>query len=252
MSAARLRQLPSAGRTALASAPRLGRRAGCARNSLAFSTTYYDSQSGQHVQRLDGVRLHELSLGSATSPKAPAELTQPDEQEIGARVASFEMPLSTLPTRAGAGVPLAYARLSEEQHTTESVERCLKLGVGASLSLKVGVGLGADAPITKVIRFAEQAAEVGRTPASLPIRVCLLDALSHESPGRVELVCAKLADAGVSVLTLSSEDEHTDCEALDDFIEALLLADVEGTPMQDRVRPSLQQLPHKNWQGSLP
>jgi len=186
--------------------------------------TTYDSQSGQHVERVAGVLLHELSL---------AEATTPDMTTLrGARIDSFEV------LRGGAaGLTLgsagrrAYLRLSAAEHSPEFVEQCLQLGAGASLDLDVGLGLAADAAITRVIRFAELAAE----RPGLPVRVCLLDALSHESPGRVELVCAKLADAGVGALVLVAAEDDPECSNLEDLVEALLGADVLGAPMSDRV-----------------
>lgn len=198
-----------------------------------FSTSYYDSQSGEHVQRVDGLLLHELSLSASTSLR-PEQLS---ESSVGTRLSSFELPLSAISKDKLTGLPLAFARLTEQEHTADMVGRCAELGVGASLSLKVGNGLGADAAITKVIRVAEVAAESGA--GGVLVRACLLDALGHDSPSRVELVCAKLADAGVSVLTLGGEEgREIDEDEMEELVEALIQADVVGTPMQDRVRAS--------------
>lgn len=183
------------------------------------------------MQRVDGLLFHELSLTDSPS----VGRSQLSQSSVGARLSSFELPLGAFSNEAMVGLPTAYARLTEQEHTLEAVGRCAELGVGASLSLQVGLGLAADAAITKVIRFAEAAAESGA--GGVPIRVCLLDALGHSSPGRVELVCAKLADAGVAVLTLGAAGgQESDVDGMEELVEALILADVVGAPMQDRVR----------------
>jgi len=206
------------------------RRGHAARRLLS---TYYDSQSGLHVSRVDGPRLHEI--GPASAPDLLPLAASARLPSVALAAASASSQAESLLT---AGVsPFLHAG-RDTASWADHLETSAELGLGLSLEVSCGatpeldVRLASDRAVSSAVALLETAAE-----RSVPVRVGLLDALL---PGaaRVELLACKLADAGADVITLVCPADDAACgddDELEEILEGLVGSDVLGTPMADRV-----------------
>ena len=199
------------------------------RHAVRFlSSTYYDSQSGLHVSRVSGPRLHE------TGPAWAPDLLL---LAVAARLPSVALAAASASAHGeslqAAGVsPFLHAGLDLASWPYH-LETCVELGLGLSLEVSCGEAPEAsDCAVSHAVTLIETAVE-----RAVPVRVALLDALL---PGaaRIELLACKLADAGVDVITLvcpQGDEACGDEDELEEILEGLVGSDVLGTPMADRV-----------------
>lgn len=207
---------------------------GSTRAARLLSSTYYDSQSGLHVSRVDGPRLHEI--GPALAPDLLPLAAAARLPSVALAATSASSPQADNLQAAGV-LPFLHAG-RDPAAWANHLKTCAELGAGLSLDVSCGetpeleVRLASDCAVSKACALLETAVE-----HSVPVRVALLDALL---PGaaRVELLACKLADAGADVITLVCPADDVGCgddDELEEIIEGLVGSDVLGTPMADRV-----------------
>ncbi|OQR99777.1 hypothetical protein THRCLA_21790 [Thraustotheca clavata] len=164
---------------------------------LSTKTSYYDSQSGQHVEYTNAIQIHALGDENSPTIEGLASLTIPSAIKMH----------ELLPKNI----------LVSSEDTSHGFNIALDVSCTADRATW-------DAIIAKSAKAVELKKQV---------KITLLDALDA-SPYDVQLLGSLLADAGVNILTLST-GISTDTDALEEVYEALTWSDVVGLPMKQRV-----------------
>lgn len=211
-----------------------------------FSTTYYDSQSGEHVTIAQGVCLHALSSAARWEPNEHFRMLR------AAGLASVELHRKTDLEAHVWGAPsdalIPYVRIADRL-ALDGVAQCRDYGWPPHNNVGVVVTVPLCEPHSMAVAGSGPAVELARAArsAGLRMRVNILDAFGDEADpdpdpeGDLQLIAAQLADEGCETIILDDRRGHLGTvadqapERLERALEAITWCDVVGLPMSDRV-----------------
>ena len=219
-----------------------------------FSSTYYDSQSGEHVTLAQGVHLHAVSGAVRWDADVHFRMLR------AAGLASVELHRKTDMEAHVWGAPsdvlVPFVRIADRL-ALDGVAQCRDYGWPPHNNIGVVVAVPLCEPDTMAVSGSDPAIELARAAkaAGLRVRASLLDAFGADADpdpdpeGDLQLIAAQLADEGCEAIILDDRRNHLGTvaeeapERLERALEAATWCDVVGVPMSERVGVRLAGTP---------
>jgi len=182
---------------------------------LYSTTSFYDSQSGQEVFLDERVKLNDLAPANMGYDRSLALCSQLSFDNVPSAVVAKGEHAHWLSPGTG------YVRVTQPEEVTTLPNGC---GVLLELPCEDNRVNGRESAVA----IASAAVKRG-----LPVRATFLDGFAA-GPVMIQLAACELADVGVQQLIVGDSNGLGDKETLEGMAEALIEADVEGTPMAYR------------------